>query len=347
MRRTAVASPGRVDGDASGHELRVGIVGPGLFARSTLLPLLAGRNVRLVAVAGATSPRAFGVARRAGAAWVATDSAEVIDAPDVDVVVIATRHDSHAQLAADALERGKGVFVEKPLAIDREGLERIETLLPSGRLVVDFNRSFSPAALAVAGHFSARSDPLHVHCRVNAGLLPADHWLRDPDVGGGRLVGEGCHFVDLCSSIVGAPVATVAVQALGAGARTLPGDSWVLMLTYADGSVAVIGYVAAGSERLSKERIEVHGGGRSAVIDDFRRHWRYGGARERLVRPPAALSGQDKGHGAALDAALAFFRSGGDPPVPYARMSETTRVTLAAREAMSAGRTEPFSLAAP
>jgi predicted dehydrogenase len=317
-----------------------------MFARSTLLPLLARRGVRLVAVAGATAPRAFGVARRLGAEWVATDAAEVLDSPDIDAVVIATRHDSHAALAAHALERGKHVFLEKPLAIDEGELGRIESLLPSGRLVVDFNRSFSPAALTVAGHFAGRADPLHVHCRVNAGFLPADHWLRDPAVGGGRLVGEGCHFVDLCSSLVGAPVATAAIQPLGTGARTLPDDSWVLTVTYADGSVAVIGYVATGSGRLAKERIEVHGGGRPAVIVDFRGLRLHGGGRERLVRPPAALAGQDKGHGAALDAALSYFRSGGDPPVPYARMLETTRVTLAAREAMSAGRAGTFALGA-
>ena len=343
VRRTPIAAP--AEEHAPGGVLRLGLIGPGLFARSTLLPLLAKRRVRLVAVAGATAPRAFGVARRAGATWVATDAAEVLGSADVDAVVIATRHDSHATLAADALERGKSVFVEKPLAIDRPGLERIAPLLTSGRLVVDFNRSLSPAALASAAHFSDRTDPLHVHCRVNAGLLPADHWLRDPAVGGGRLVGEGCHFVDLCSALVGAPVATVAAQALGTGPRTLAGDSWVLTLTYTDGSVAVIGYVATGSDRLAKERIEVHGGGRSAVVDDFRGHRLYGGARERLVRPPTAFATRDKGHGATLDAALEFFRSGGEPPIPYARMLETTRVTIAAREAMTGGLRESFGLA--
>ena len=199
---------------------------------------------------------------------------------------------------------------------------------------------------AVAGHFAGRADPLHVHCRVNAGYLPEDHWLRDPAVGGGRLVGEGCHFVDLCSSIVGAPVATIAVQALGTGPRTLAGDSWVLTLTYADGSVAVIGYVASGSTRMAKERIEVHGGGRSAVIDDFRAHRLYGDARGGLIRTPSALATQDKGHGAALDAALEFFRAGGDPPVPYARLLETTRVTLMARDALAGGRTSTAPLGA-
>ncbi len=289
VRRAAIGAPAGGAPDASRGELRVGVVGPGLFARSTLLPLLARRGVRLVAVAGATAPRAFGVARRVGAEWVATDAAEVIDAPDVDAVVIATRHDSHAALAADALERGKHVFLEKPLAIDGRELDRIESLLPSGRLVVDFNRSFSPAALAVVEHFSGRADPLHVHCRVNAGFLPADHWLRDPAVGGGRLVGEGCHFVDLCSSIVGAPVATR--RRPGARHRRAHAPRRLL------GADVDLRRRVGGGDRLRGHRVGAVGqgadrGARRRALGSHRRLPRPQAARRcsRAARPPARLA---------------------------------------------------------
>jgi predicted dehydrogenase len=168
---------------------------------------------------------------------------------------------------------------------------------------------------------------------VNAGRLPADHWLRDPAVGGGRLVGEACHFVDLCSAIVGRPLRTVAAAPLGAGA-----DSFHLTLAYDDGSLGLISYVATGSPRMAKERIEVLGAGRSAVIDDFRRLQLYGG-RARPVLPVGLV--KDKGHEAALARFLAFVAEGGAPPIPYERLVETTRATLVAREALAAGTGEP------
>ena len=211
-----------------------------------------------------------------------------------------------------------------------------------GRLVVDFNRSLAPTTRQVAAHFTGRREPLHVNVRVNAGFLASDHWLRDPARGGGRLVGEGCHFVDLCSTLVGVAVTSISVRSLGSGPKTLVGDNWVLTLAYADGSLASIVYIAAGDAGLPKERVEVLGGGRAAVIDDFRHAELYSsGRRQRRGidrrSPRAALRLQDKGHEATLDAALRFFRAGGVPPLPYRRLLETTEVTVRAREAMMAG----------
>jgi predicted dehydrogenase/threonine dehydrogenase-like Zn-dependent dehydrogenase len=313
--------------------LRVGLLGPGTFARATLLPLLRSLDVDLVAVGGRSPTRAVGVARRTGAEFAAADAEEILSDESIDVVVIATRHDSHATLATEALERGKSVFLEKPLAIEEEGLARLEPLLAAGgRLAVDFNRSLAPETARVASHIRGQSaEPLFVNYRVNAGYLEPDHWLRDPDVGGGRLVGEACHFVDLVSCLVGSRLRTVQVAGLGEGRASLEHDSFALTLRYDDGSVGSISYLAVGSPKLPKERIEVFGGRRSAVIEDFRRVFLF-------PDPPRARRlrsfRQDKGHAAILQASFEFFRNGGQPPIPYDRLLETTRATFLAREAL-------------
>jgi predicted dehydrogenase len=327
---------------ATTGRLRVGLIGPGLFARATLLPILSKLDVDLVAVAARTGANAFASAREYNAAYAATDPQELIDDDSIDALVIATRHATHPALAARALERGKAVFVEKPLAIDEAGLEQMEGVLAGGgRLVVDFNRDLAPTTEQVRRHLMGRAEPLLVDYRVNAGFLDASHWLRARDDGGGRLVGEGCHFVELCSSLIGAPLESVQVASLGVAPRTLAGDNFSLLLRYADGSVATVQHVATGSRRMPKERVEVLGAGRSAAIEDFRRARLYASAPSlRRARLPA----QDKGHAALLERAVTFFREGGAPPIPYERIVETTRATLIAREALASGDVAPVLL---
>jgi len=327
--------PTRAKGVGKPGRLRVGLIGPGTFARSTLLPLLRSLDVELAAVAGRSPARAVGVARRSGAAFAAADAEEILADESIDVVVVATRHDSHATLAAEALERGKSVFLEKPLAIDEKGLRRMEPLLESGgRLVVDFNRALAPATRQVTSHFAPVGEPVFINYRVNAGFVEPDHWIRDPDVGGGRLVGEACHFVDFCSALAGSRVLSLQVVGLGDGPSTLEHDNFVLTLRYTDGSVASISYLATGNAELSKERIEVMGGRRAAVVEDFRRVMLL--PTGRLAYRPRPRR-QDKGHAAFLKASFDFFRDGGNPPIPYDRLLETTRTTLVAREALSRG----------
>jgi predicted dehydrogenase/threonine dehydrogenase-like Zn-dependent dehydrogenase len=314
---------------------RAGLIGPGAFARATLLPLLAREKVDVRAVVGTTPARAAGVGRRWGATYASSTADELLADTSIDVVVIATRHDSHAALAAEALAAGKAVFLEKPLAIaPAELAELLPLLQDGGRLFVDFNRGFAPATRAVAAHFAGRREPVSIHCRVNAGFVDPGSWVRDPEVGGGRLVGEGCHFVDLCGTLAASGLETVTTVPLGRGPRTLDGDNFSLTLRYADGSVATIAYVANGSPAMSKERVEVIGSGRSAVIDDFRRV-------ELDGRRRSGRSRRDKGHADAVAAAFRFFREGGEPPVPYERMLETTRATFVARGALAAGDTAP------
>ena len=335
------ATAGRPAARSSGR-LRVAVIGPGLFARATLLPQLGRLGVDVAAVVGPSAARAFGVARRWGARYVASHPDEVLDDESIDVVVIATRHDSHAALATKALERGKGVFLEKPLAINAGELDGLEALLAQGgRIVVDFNRIFAPTARRALEPFAERTDPVFVGYRVNAGALPSDHWLRDRRQGGGRLVGEGCHFVDFCSAAVDRPLESVATVGLGASPSTLEGDNFTLTLRYADGSLATVAYVSSGGQRMPKERVELLGGGRSTVLDDFRHSDAYVGRRRERGR---RLAGQDKGHGSTLEAAMRFFADGGEPPIPYRRLFETTRATLLARDALSAGDSAPRAL---
>jgi predicted dehydrogenase len=276
--------------------------------------------------------------------YVAADPEEILGDDSVDAVVVSTQHNSHASLVIRALQRGKAVFVEKPLVIGDSELREVEAALrdSAGRLVVDFNRSLAPATREVVDCFASRIEPIWIGCRVNAGYLEPEHWLRDHETGGGRLVGEGCHFVDLCSTIVGQPLESVQVVPLGSGGRTLPGDNFVLTLLYADGSIGTISYIATGHSRLRKERVEVLGADRSAVIDDFRRTEVYAGGGR--ISSRRRRSGQDKGHGAMLTAALRFFREGGEPPVPYERLIETTRATLVGRRALFEGRAEPVPI---
>jgi polar amino acid transport system substrate-binding protein len=292
-------------------------------------------------VAGRSPARAVGVARRAGAEFAAASAEEVLADDSIDVVVIATRHDSHAALAAEALEQGKAVFLEKPLAIDEKGVRLLEPLLASGaRLVVDFNRSFAPAMDQLRSHFASVREPIFTQYRVNAGFLDPAHWLRDPDIGGGRLVGEACHFVDFCSALTRSPVVALNVVGLGDGPSTLEHDNFVLTLRYADGSVASISYIATGTPDLSKERIELIGGQRSAVVDDFRRVRLLPG--RKADRPRARP--QDKGHAGLLKASFEFFRNGGDPPIPYGRLLETSQATLLAYDALSRGNQDSIAL---
>ena len=327
---------------ASGRP-RVALIGPGLFARSKLLPILGKLDVELNGIAAHSAAGAYSSAKRWGAERATTEPSELFD-DAVDVVVISTRHDSHADLVAAAIERGKAVFVEKPLAIDWEGLERVARLLATGtKLVVDFNRSLSDAARRVSSHFDGLEEPLFVSYRVNAGPLEPDHWLRDPEIGGGRLVGEACHFIDFCSAVIGSPLESIAVHPLGTGPLTLKDDSFTLDLDYTDGSAATIAYVATGDGRMPKERIEVLGGGRAAAIDDFRGVELFGGRRLR-ARGARRTGRTDKGHAAMLAAAFRFFEAGGEPPVPYARLLETTRAALLGREAMRAGNRGPVEL---
>ncbi|HYH47603.1 MAG TPA: bi-domain-containing oxidoreductase, partial [Thermoanaerobaculia bacterium] len=333
--RLVAIAPGAPRARQAG-EIGVAVVGAGNFSSLVLLPEIArlpGVRRRALCSAGGVSALVRG--ERHGFEVAATSYEEVLADREVEAVVIATRHHQHAAQLLAALRAGKHVFVEKPLAIDFEELEElVDGLHGLGReeggcqiWTVGFNRRFSRAARQVAEFFAGVEGPRSVVYRFAAGPVPADHWVRDPEVGGGRLVGEACHALDTVRFLVGSPIVRIHAEASPGG-----DDRAAMTLRFADGSVATVGYFAGGDPAFPKERIEVQGGGRTAVIDDFARLDLARGGKVKTVRLP-----RDKGHAAELAAFFESVRRGGKPPIAYGELLNVSRAALAARTSIAIG----------
>jgi len=302
----------------------ISLVGAGAFAQGFLLPHLSGER-RVVVTA--TGLRAAHARKRHGFLEASTDPARALEDAGTGAVFIATRNDSHAALAARALDAGKAVFVEKPLAITPAQLEEVERAVARagpGRLMVGFNRRFAPCGVFLKELFARRSGPLLLHYRVHAGPLPRGHWILDPEVGGGRLLAEVCHFVDFVLFLCGERARRV----------TAAGDL-ALLLETEGGSAATIAYGAGPEGGMGKELLEAFCEGVAARLDDFRAVTVLGGRR------PRRFGGrkQDKGHRAEVEAFLGAVRSGRPVPVPETESIHATRVTLAAAESLRTGET--------
>jgi predicted dehydrogenase/threonine dehydrogenase-like Zn-dependent dehydrogenase len=324
----------------SGGPVRLGVLGAGLFANATLLPVLRTvPGIELVGIASAAGLHAQQAGKKYGFAYAAASVEEILNDPAINAVAILTRHDTHADLVARALQAGKHVFVEKPLAIDSPGLERVlAALMPPaeqgqlppapGILAVGFNRRFAPLAVELADFLSSRSEPLYMHYRINAGALPLTHWTQDPVQSGGRIIGEGCHFVDFLTFLTGAAPLSVSGRALPDEGKYRE-DNASLTFTFPDGSLGVVDYLANGDKSFPKERLEVFCGGRVAVLDDFRSLETILSGRRRLVKHT-----QDKGWKEEWIAFAGSIRTGGLPPIPYSQLVGVTRATFAAVEAL-------------
>jgi len=296
----------------------VGWIGAGAYSTGVLLPAFAAAGFdRLVTVASASGLSARRVAERSGFQKAVTTAAEVIEDADVEVVVIATPHDTHAEYVVQALEAGKHVWCEKPLALTVEELDRVEAAWwASGRvLMVGHNRRWAPHVLAVAEQLRG---PAVVTYRVSAGRLPSKHWYADRRQGG-RLLGEVCHFIDTCTALLGSPVVDVRAFAASAGEQLLA-DDVLVMLRHANGSLSTISYASSGHPGTRKERVEVLGDGHTWVLDDFRRL-------ERDGKELLSSGRQDKGQAGAVR----HFRAAIDgSPGQTAALLASARVTLAA-----------------
>lgn len=310
----------------------VGMIGAGNFASLVLAPALAKTPARLKTVASATGASAAHVARKFGFEQASSDYRAILGDPEINVVYISTRHNTHAQMAVEALQAGKHVFVEKPLALDRQELAAVREALQQAegrQLLVGFNRRFSPLAVKMHNLLKARTQPLSLVYTVNAGAIPPGHWTHDPQVGGGRIIGEGCHFVDLLRHLVGHPIVGLEARMIGAGtAGTICQDKMTILLEFADGSTGVVHYLANGSKRYPKERLEAFSEGRVLVLDNFRElrgyEWK-GFGRQRLTR-------QDKGHAAEVAAFIARVLEGGELLIPWIELEEITLATFQAVE---------------
>ena len=339
----------RVAGAASGAAAGgpgVGLIGAGLFATSTLLPAIqAAGGFRMVGVATATGVSGHHVAKKYGFGFATTDDREVLADPAVQLVAILTRHDLHARQIVAALAAGKHVFCEKPPALDEAELSDVVRAhdRAAGRLLaVGYNRRFAPMAAKLREVAAGLGEPILAHVRVNAGPLPASHWLHDPAIGGGRIVGEACHFVDLLSFLTGALPVRVSASGLPDGGRYRQ-DNVSLTLDFADGSVGTIAYVAAGDRAMGKERVELFGGGVSAALDDWRTLEVY---RAGKADKDKSRLRQDKGHQAEWQAIRRALEAGGAPPIALESLIATSLATFAAVRALKSGRSESVDAAA-
>jgi predicted dehydrogenase len=308
------------------------LVGVGAFGTSMLVPQLErmGGRFRLRAVVSRRAVEAGNFATAHGAELLASDVEEALRDPRVGLLVVATRHHEHADLAARALAAGKHVFVEKPLAIDWPGLARVceaRTEAPAPLLMVGFNRRFSPAVAALAAAVRERRGPLVMSYRVNAGYLPADHWTQGPQ-GGGRNVGEACHMYDLFRFLAGAPLRSVAATAIDPAARPYArNENFSATLGYEDGSVGTLVYTSLGPRGLAKERLEVFSDGEAYLLDDYRSLHR---TSDGSVLWQAAEA--DKGHFAGLSAFAGAIAGGGAGPIAFDELAETTAAALTIEE---------------
>jgi predicted dehydrogenase/threonine dehydrogenase-like Zn-dependent dehydrogenase len=306
--------------------LGVGFIGAGSFATDVLLPALARLDVDLVGVATARGVNARHAAEQFGFRYAAGDAQELLDDPGVHALFIATRHDEHARLAAAALGAGKAVFVEKPLALNAAELDAVLAATDAGGpLMVGFNRRFAPATRFVRERLARVPGARVIAIRVNAGALPASSWVHDPAAGGGRIIGEACHFIDLALHLAGSRIRDVQAAALGAAdAGAALHDNVQITLRFEDGSIASIVYTAKGNPRSGKERIEVFTGGTTAVIDDFRSAVVHGEKDSRWT------GRADKGHVEQLRSFLAAARTGRASPIGLDELADGARATLTA-----------------
>ena len=290
---------------AAQGDVTVGLVGPGSFVRSVHLPnLRADAGVRIKTVVARRSTSATDLVRSLRVPGeAATDWRVAVDDPELDLVVIGTRHDSHAEIAAAALRAGRAVLVEKPLGLTREEIDDVWAAgRDNDRLTIGFNRPFAPLALRLRGEFDTVEGPTHMVYRVNAPLA-ADHWLNDPRVGGGRILGEACHMIDFANWLCGTPLRVMAA-ALPAPPTVGSVESASMTIEYANGSLATVHYSGVGASTMPKERVEVLRGGRSWVLDDFRALTSWGPEGEHTEES----RGQDKGHAELMRRVLAACR---------------------------------------
>jgi predicted dehydrogenase/threonine dehydrogenase-like Zn-dependent dehydrogenase len=306
---TATPKPRRAE-----KSIVMGVIGAGGYVPAMLLPHFKTEGVEFRAITTASGISAHDVGKRFGFAEAVSSAEEVLDDPNVNLIVVGTRHDLHAELARKALERNKNVFVEKPLALKDAELDAVLEAAEksTGRLMVGFNRRFSPLAQQAKAHFANRDTPLSILYRVNAGHIPKEHWTQDPTEGGGRIIGEVCHFIDLMQFLTGArPVSVFAESVSAKSPKIVDADSVFITLRFADGSNGVVAYLSEGDKALPKERIEIFGGGRTFVLDDFRQG-----------------KMQDKGQRSQVQRICATLREGGPAPISLDELAATTRTTF-------------------
>jgi predicted dehydrogenase/threonine dehydrogenase-like Zn-dependent dehydrogenase len=332
LRESTVKLPTPVSPGISGTKVSVGFIGAGNYASAVLIPAFREAGARLRSIASTTGVTGVHAARRFGFEETTTDVEALLNDPAIDAVVIATRHDTHVKLVCQALEAGKHVFVEKPLAIDQAGLNRVRStyLALAERtqpplLMVGFNRRFAPHIVKIKTLLSSVRESKAFVMTVNAGSIPPDHWTQIPEIGGGRIIGEACHFIDLLRFLAAGPIReTHIVSTAHIPGATRVKDNVSISMTFGDGSIGTVHYLSGGHKSFPKERLEVFCGGRVLQLDNFRRLNGYGWPgfkRSRLWR-------QDKGNRACAAEFVRAIVSRETAPIAFEELAEVTELTF-------------------
>lgn len=324
----------------SQDQIGVGIIGAGLFAKAILLPELAKtRGIRLRGLATSSGPSAEHWARKLGFEYCCTDYSKLLADEQVQAVFVLTRHNLHEKMVCDALSAGKSVFVEKPLCLTEQELRKIhQAYLAAAKksqpvLMVGYNRRFAKLTSRAQEFFANRQGPMMLDLRVNAGEVPPDHWVHDPDIGGGRLLSEGCHFVDLTMWLCQTEPVSIYAQQVDRSAGDPDGQNVSLIVKAADGSVGQILYTGCGHRAFSRERIELFAEGSVLAIDDFRTAWTYRGGKRKRHK----LLNQDMGYAAELDKFFSSIR-GTTEPIGFDSYGSSTLATIRANESLRLGK---------
>jgi predicted dehydrogenase/threonine dehydrogenase-like Zn-dependent dehydrogenase len=334
------AAPAASTATPRDRDVRVSFIGAGNFAKAFLLPAFAAVDgVRVQSVCTAAGVSAKTVAAKYHAPIATTNPDDVLTDAAVNLVVIATRHDSHARYVIDGLLAGKAVYVEKPPAISLDELEAITTAYRDAErsgaqpfLAVGYNRRFSPLAAVVRDAVRAPGKPLAIMYRVNAGSVPATEWVHDPRVGGGRVIGECGHFIDFITYLVGQPAVRMSASAVPSGSTPKP-DVVTITLEYGDGSIGTVHYFANGDSRVPKEYVEAFGGGVTAQLHNFRSVTLFGAK----ARGKTRYFNQVKGFAEEAKAVIDAVRAGGAGPIPFDQLYATSKATLLFEQALTSG----------
>jgi predicted dehydrogenase/threonine dehydrogenase-like Zn-dependent dehydrogenase len=312
----------------------IGIIGAGNFTSAMILPSLKKCNAKVKYIASSGGLSGTTLAKKFNIANSTTDYTAILNDPAVDIVMVTTRHQLHAKMVIESLEANKHVFVEKPLALNKDELESIIDLhnKKGKTITVGFNRRFAPLAIKMKNLLGGSDTPINIIATMNAGMIPANVWVHDMEIGGGRIIGEACHFIDLCSYIVGSKVVSVCMNALGTNPQENT-DNASILLKYANGSNAVINYFSNGSKAYSKERVEVYHQEKTLILDNWRKLKGFGFSGFR-----SSSSGQDKGHQNQFSSLVTAVQSGGKPIIPFEEIINATEASFAAIESLKTGK---------
>ncbi len=314
-------------GAASSGKVSVGVIGAGNFSSQVLLPALAATDARLHTLASEEGLSSTHHGKKHGFEFTTTDKNALITNPDINTVFITTRHGDHAELVSLALAAGKNVFVEKPLAINQQQLDEVCSALDAShsaanapQLMIGFNRRFSPLIKDIKQALNSVQNPIAMIMTVNAGHIPGNHWTQNKEEGGGRLVGEACHFIDLLRFLAGHAITHSSAQLM----QSECSDTASINLTFANGSIGTVHYLANGHKDISKERLEVYADGKVIQMDNFRSLKATGWKNLKSRK----LSKQDKGHAEEIRQFIAALGSGQSSPIPLDELIEVSQHSL-------------------